>query len=608
MFKKMIDFYNFYKEVGNNKKDWSSAWLRMKEKNILNAGGTRITEPARQSYLVQKCVNIISQNAPQAPLEFFMVSPSNPREPQKLPMTAPINQLFNNPNENMSRYDFIAATSAYMTLYGEAFWYLVQSVGQSIGTSKLPAEIWVLDPRMMKEVVDEKTGRLLGWLFNNKVSLTKDEVLIFKNINPYNQFRGLSPLDAVAIEISADVKAGEYQEKFFENGSVPSMVLETGENDNSTVAELRKIKRLWEQQHQGSKNASKMGVLRGGMTLKPIGLSQMEMDFINSRQMTRDIILSIFGVPKTIAGFTEELNRATSEVQKRLFWQETVKPQLIRISTTLTNKFIYKLDINMVARFDFLQIDELQRNFEDEVNVASKLWMMGFARNELNERFALGFDDDTEFGDEKYVPLNMLNVTDDTFQPTQVGEPRETVQINTSIEPDKKKQESDQRQAKIDEILDRNKKNYEKLLTGRIKKFFFSQRLDLLKRLDDNGIEGFDIKNDKFVKILLPIFTETYKGAAQVVFNILKKEGEPEVDTKLIFKYVDKTKAFNDKMKEKVILQIKEGGTLDEIKARVKKLYNYIDKKLVIISKNEISDLVDEVVKNEFETQGVTNE
>jgi len=608
MFKKMIDFYNFYKEVGNNKKDWSSAWLRMKEKNILNSGGTRITEPARQSYLVQKCVNIISQNAPQAPLEFFMISPSNPREPQKLPMTAPINQLFNNPNENMSRYDFIAATSAYMTLYGEAFWYLVQSVGQSIGTSKLPAEIWVLDPRMMKEVVDEKSGRLLGWLFNNEVSLTKDEVLIFKNINPYNQFRGLSPLDAVAIEISADVKAGEYQEKFFENGSVPSMVLETGENDNSTVAELRKIKRLWEQQHQGSKNASKMGVLRGGMTLKPIGLSQMEMDFINSRQMTRDIILSIFGVPKTIAGFTEELNRATSEVQKRLFWQETVKPQLIRISTTLTNKFIYKLDVNMVAAFDFLQIDELQRNFEDEVNVASKLWMMGFARNELNDRFALGFDQDMEHGDDKFVPLNMLNLTDDTFQPTQVAEPRETVQINTSIEPDKKKQESDQRQAKIDEILDRNKKNYEKLLTGRIKKFFFSQRLDLLKRLDDNGIEGFDIKNDKFVKILLPIFTETYKGAAQVVFNILKKEGEPEVDTKLIFKYVDKTKAFNDKMKEKVILQIKEGGTLDEIKARVKKLYNYIDKKLVIISKNEISDLVDEVVKNEFETQGVTNE
>ena len=162
MFKKIRDFYDFYKEV--NQKDWSSQWLRMKELNILSAGEIRITEPARQSYLVQKCVNIVSQNAPQAPLEFFMVGGVNP---QKLPIDAPINQLFNNPNDGMSRYDLIAATSAYMTLYGEAFWYLVQSVGQSVGTSNMPAEIWVLDPRKMKEVVDHETGELLGWMFGN---------------------------------------------------------------------------------------------------------------------------------------------------------------------------------------------------------------------------------------------------------------------------------------------------------------------------------------------------------------------------------------------------------------------------------------------------------
>ena len=86
MFNKIRDFYKFYKEVEN--KDWSSQWLRMKEQNILNGVATRITEPARQSYLVQKCVNIISQNAPQAPLEFFMTGGS---DPVKLSMEAPIN-------------------------------------------------------------------------------------------------------------------------------------------------------------------------------------------------------------------------------------------------------------------------------------------------------------------------------------------------------------------------------------------------------------------------------------------------------------------------------------------------------------------------------------
>ena len=385
------------------------------------------------------------------------------------------------------------------------------------------------------------------------------------------------------------------------------MVLETGENDNSTIAELRKIKRLWEQQHQGTKNASKMGVLRGGMTLKPIGLSQMEMDFINSRQMTRDIILSIFGVPKTIAGFTEDLNRATAEVQKRLFWQETVKPQLIRISTTLTNKFIYKLDVNMVAKFDFLQIDELQRNYESEIGLASKLWMMGFSRNELNERYALGFEEDTENGDDKYVPLNMLNVEDEPRTDTG-GEPRESIQINTSVEPEVEK--SDERQVKVNELLERTKRNYEKVLNGRMKKFFFSQRLSLLKYLDgSNKIDNFDIKNTKLVKVLIPIFHEASKAAGEMVLFILDKEGEYKEDKEIVFKYVDKTKTVNIQMFNQLNLQIQEGldkgESIDEIKKRIKKLYNYIDKRVSIIAKNEISDIMNEVVELEFKNNGI---
>ena len=574
MFNKIRDFYQFYKEIGNNRKDWSSQWLKLKEQNILNAHGRTITEPARQSYLVQKCVNIISQNAPQAPLEFFMVGENT--DALKLPMSAPINQLFNNPNELMSRYDFIASTSAYMTLYGEAFWYLVPSVGQVAGTSVLPAEIWVLDPRKMKEVVDEKTGALLGWLFNSKVSLTKQEVIIFKNVNPYNPYRGLSPLDAVDIEISADYKAGEYQQRFFENGSVPSMVLETGPDDNSTVAELKKIKKMWEQQHRGSKNAKKIGVLRGGMTLKPIGLTQMEMDFINSRQMTRDIILSIFGVPKTIAGFTEEVNRATAEVQKRLFWSETVKPQLIRIQTTLTNKFIYRLNLNMVARFDFLQIDELQRNFEDEVNVASKLFMMGFARNELNDRFALGFEEDTDFGDDKYVPLNLLNVDDDP----RVSDGSEIQATNQLlIEPEIQK--GDQRQDKLNELLGRNIKRYEKMMTGRLKKFFFSQRVSLLKYLDNEiDMDKFDIQDGKLAKLLISVFNEASKTAGQMVLFVLGSEDDCKIDPEVVFKYVNRTKVLNQKVLKNVKLQIQEGTdneeSIDDIKKRIKKLYRRI--------------------------------
>jgi len=591
---------NQIKVIDSNErqKDWSSEWLSMREQNILNSGGTRITEPARQSYLVQKCVNIISQNAPQAPLEFFQNNKNNPKDSVMVPMSAPINQLFNNPNQTMSRYDFIAATSAYMTLYGEAFWYLLPSVGQQVGTSKLPAEIWVLDPRLMKEVIDDQTGKLIGWLFKN-VALTTDEVIIFKNINPYNQFRGLSPLDAAGIEIASDYKAGVYQEKFFDNGSVPAMVLQTGEDDTSTVAELRKIKKMWEQQHKGSQNASKIGVLRGGMTLKPIGLSQMEMDFINSRKMTRDIILSTFGVPKTMAGFTEEVNRATAIEQKRLFWAETVKPQLIRISSTLTNKFLYKVDVNLVAKFDYLQIDELQRNFEDEVNVASKLFMMGFARNELNDRFALGFEQDLEFGDVRYVPLNMVDVAD----PDPFGNNNTNLLATT---PEIEKQEIDPIHNKIKELVVRNAKKYGKVMNGRLKNHFYSQRGSIFKLLEKEGNvdDFFKTQHRKMSKVVLSVFVESSKDASSIVADLLKIENVSEVSKDLVFRYLGETTEVFEKVIDLIKLRIEEGKTIPETIDQLKPIYNTLDHKIYKVC-NKINELMIEVVVAELKNNRI---
>jgi hypothetical protein len=203
----------------------------------------------------------------------------------------------------------------------------------------------------------------------------------------------------------------------------------------------------------------------------------------------------------------------------------------------------------------------------------------------------------------------MLNLEDEPRTDT-VGEPRETIQINTSVEEDPQFQKLTQRQLKIRELTLRNRKNYEKMLNGRLKKYFFGQRLSVLRWLDDDlTLFNFDIQTGKLVKLLMSVFHETAKTAGQMVLDIIGKEDEYKVDKNVVFKYVDKTKTVNLRVFENVRQQaeegIEQGESLDDIKKRIKKLYNYIDKRLNIVAKTEISDLMKEVIDKEFQNNGV---
>jgi len=387
------------------KKDWSDDWKKGMDINFLQTGGN-VTSPMAQSYVVNRCINLIADTAPKAPLFFY-------RGMDKLVPNESIVRLFRKPGADTSYYELISKTTMFYALYGEAFWYINESMGQATGVSKTPAEIIVIDPRAMKEVVDQNTRTLKGWMFNNTVALSLDEVIHFKNNNPYNPFRGLSPLDSVKFEINSDYKAAQFQERFFEAGAVPGFVLTTDKEDNTPEKELKKYSALWDANHKGVSKSHKTAILRGGMKFDVVGLSQKEMAFIESRVMTRDIILETFGVPKAVFGATENVNRATAEVQERNFWELTIQPFLLRLEAKINTDLIWEIDQTVTAKFDFTKIPVLQNLYKEEVESVWKLAQIGYSRNELNERFDLGFPVDEDNGDDKYVMMNLINIDDD---------------------------------------------------------------------------------------------------------------------------------------------------------------------------------------------------
>ena len=597
---------NLNKQVSDQLvKDYANTWLKASPLMLGGAETGEITSPAAQSYLVYKCVTVISNNFPQAP--FILLN----EQDEPIPDNHPLNLIFQRPNENMSGFDLWSATSTYYTLYGEAYWYLNKSVGQVIGTTSMPAEIIVLDPRKIKEVVEPDTGILKGWIYDGRLSLEVEEVLQFKNTNPYNPWRGLSPLDAVDIEVKTDYKASVYQTKFFNNNAIPGMVLQTDKDDTSTIGELRKLVRLWEQGHRGVDNAHKTGILRGGMTFETIGLNQQEMDFINSRAFTRDIILSVFGVPKTLAGFTEGINRATADTQKRIFWQETLKPQMLRMQERLNTRFIDTIAQGIHGVFDFSKIDELKTGMEEDVKASKELFGMGFSRNELNDRFGLGFEE-TESGDTKYVPMNLMDVEEEPVEPAPfpiVEEDEEEKQFD-------KNKAANRRQRQI--FLRKQAKN-ERMMVGKVRKFFYTQRVKVLKMLIQKAelstselvsrVNIFEAEGERLITAITPVFQSIMQDAGEMALSFIGSGAVYEIDKAVLFNRVNKVKGINqtifNQIKSEISKGVDAGETLVDISTRIKKVYKFADKRAMTIARTESSSLMSETSLSVYRTGGV---
>lgn len=225
-------------------------------------------------------------------------------------------------NETMTRYDLFETTGSFLELTGESFWWLIKNEAGKI-VSIYP---W-LSPDRMQVIPDDQLS-VKGYVYiapnGGQVPFTPDEIVHFKYTNPENPYRGLSPLKAAEYAVATDAEAMKWNWRFFKNQARPSGVIEVP--DSLTQEQYERAIAQWEAGHKGSDKAHRLAIVEGGAKYTDVGFGQKEMDFIEQRRFSRDEMLAIFKVPKSILGLTEEINRATAEAQKAVFLEEVIFP------------------------------------------------------------------------------------------------------------------------------------------------------------------------------------------------------------------------------------------------------------------------------------------
>jgi HK97 family phage portal protein len=146
--------------------------------------------------------------------------------------TGSLHDLFHRPNDFLSRYDLWKETAAWWFLEGEAFWWFGSDY-----SGGLPKEIYILNPRKLHAeiaglggVYDDTMTRPRRWFYQcggDHIPILSDEIIHFKDWNPWNPLRGVNPLVSLALEIEQDYFANRANSTLLKNNAIPQGLLKT---------------------------------------------------------------------------------------------------------------------------------------------------------------------------------------------------------------------------------------------------------------------------------------------------------------------------------------------------------------------------------------------
>jgi len=284
----------------------------------------------------------------------------------------PLENLLDNPNPAMSRFELLEATLGFLELTGNAYWFIA---GDALG---LPAQIWPLRPDRMR-IVPDPQHYIRGYVYEvdgKRIPLDPVEVIHFKRWHPANDYYGLSALEAARMAVDSDRAMARWNKNTFghDNG-VPAGIVNI--TDFVSDGDFERIKREWRSSYGGGQR--KTAFLRGGtVEWQSIGLSHTDLDFLQGRQAHRDEILNIFGLP--IGLLSDNATEANAKVAERQFVERTLWPKLVRLAQRITQELLPFYPGEHIARFDDIRPTDVQTRL-DEIRTAQHVLSINEIRN-----------------------------------------------------------------------------------------------------------------------------------------------------------------------------------------------------------------------------------
>lgn len=366
--------------------------------------------PVRDLYTswVAKCIKAISEEVGRIDLVLYRRVGGKVevvREHEMLDLLSFVNEFF-------TQYMLFERLQANLEIYGNEYWYLERD-----RKTKKPARIYPLHPTTVRAVVGKYYVEKYEYTYKGTtVDLSIDDVIHFKNYSPFSDVIGLSTIETARSTIETDVFSKEYIRRFYYNDATPGGILSTPDEVDQDRADLVKAK--WNESFSGFKRAFKTAFLSGGLTYTPISPKQSDMQFVEQSKLTRDDILALFGVPKTILGIVEDVNYASAKASNYIFSSRNIYPKELRIVDYLNEFYVKQFEPEgyWLEAKSPIQEDKLE-----EAQVSQIMFTNGqLTINEWRKRSGLPV---VENGDQVFLPFSLTPYSSVVEQKSLGAEP-----------------------------------------------------------------------------------------------------------------------------------------------------------------------------------------
>lgn len=370
---------------------------------------------AKEGYLknaiVYRCVNEISKGASAVP---FVI-----KNGDQIVEQHPLIDLLMRPNPLQSYSEFFNSLYGYVLLSGNAY---ILRVGSEIGA---PRELHQLRPdRITIKGGGKPMPDRYEYIVNGQIRETYpvDQLNGFSELkhvklwHPLDDYYGLSPMSAAAVEVDQFNMSSKHNVNLLQNGARPSGAIifkpqdDAGFAVNLTESQRQQLLTDMNNRFAGSKNAGRPMLLEGDFDWKEMGLSPKDMDFANLKHMSATDIALCFGVPSQLVGVPDSQTYSNVAEARLALYEETIIPHLRKVASDLNEWLVPMFDERLTLEFDIDSIpalsERVKRTYE---NVTSAVREGIMTRNEARQQLNL---EPIEGADDLYISANLFPISD----------------------------------------------------------------------------------------------------------------------------------------------------------------------------------------------------
>lgn len=303
---------------------------------------------------------------------------------------------------------------------GNAYVYVAKDWTKTTG-------IQILDPRYMKPIM-LKTWQVIGYVQNLGWYryFTKDEVFHLKSDTDLElEAIGRSKMESLFIDLETDKEARDSNLAFFHNNQTPaSYVLLDPEfafpENAEDEAKLRKeMKEIFESgKYAGGKNRHRASIMQGVKEVVKVQDKLSDMEFLNMRKFTLELVCSVYGVNKDVLWFTDTSNRSVWGVQSETYYF------MIEEKEDMIDEFMTDV-IQAVfwTEYSYVTIKDNLRTLIVKGELSTNLYEKGvITLNEARELLQYEKVDETKWGDDFKKPEPKVDPTKDPAADTKPAE------------------------------------------------------------------------------------------------------------------------------------------------------------------------------------------